>query len=153
MLYQLRNLKDSEKQEFFKGPYMVALLIGGADGELSNKEIDRVSEVIHVKTYSEKNDLEDFYKILDAQEAADEMNSILNAMPVAWEERHAELTNRLSALGAALKKLDKAYAVQYYNSLKDIAVQIANASGGVFGVGQINESEHEMLTLSMIEKP
>lgn len=153
MLYQLRNLKESEKQEFFKGPYMVALLIGGADGELTDKEINRVDEVIHVKTYSEHNDLEDFYKILDAQDAAAEMNGILGNMSTTWEERRAEITSRLSALGGALKKLDKAYAVQYYNSLKDIAVQIANASGGVFGVGQINETEHEVLNLSMIEKP
>jgi len=152
-MYQLRNLTETEKEYVLQGPIFVALLIGGADGEMSTKERERISELIHVKTYSLKNEVEELYEVLDKRDTNAQVDAILNSLPNNWEDRRVEISNQLSRVSKAIKKLDKAFATQYYKSLKGIAVAMANAAGGVFGIGAISESESEVLDLPMIEKP
>lgn len=152
-MYQLRNLTDSDKEAIIQGPLRVALLIAGADGTYKESEADRIRKIIHVKTYSEKSDVSEIYKILDSRNTLDEVNTILAKMPETWEDRSDALREDLAHIGKLLKKLDHVFAVQYYASLKSVAVNIANATGGIFGIGAIGEVEHELLTLPMIEKP
>lgn len=152
-MYQLRNLSEIEKESVLLGPVMVSLLIGGADGEMTGKEMERISELIHVKTYSLKNDVEELYLELEKKDVNSIVNGIVADMPEDWEARREVITAKLQTLSKSLKKMEKAFATQYLDSLKSIAVSIANAAGGVFGIGTISESESEVLDLPMIERP
>lgn len=152
-MYQLRNLTESDREAIIRGPIRVALLIAGADGEYTETEAERIRKIIHVKTYSEKNDVHEIYEILEQRNTLDEVNAILSGMPATWEERSNQLKEDLALVGRIMKKLDHVFAVQYYTSLKSVAVNIANATGGIFGIGAIGETESELLTLPMIEKP
>jgi hypothetical protein len=61
-------------------------------------------------------------------------------------------TVELTTLNTILPKLNPTYALQFRDSLHDIAVEVAKASGGIFGIGSIGEEEKELLDLPMIDK-
>jgi predicted nucleotidyltransferase len=109
--------------------------------------------VVKVKTYSEKSEVQEIYKILAEKDMEKTLQNMFANLPMDWEERREVLNDHLVSLNKILPKLDHIYAVQYYNSLKSVGVSVANASGGVFGIGAIGESEAEVLGLPMIEKP
>lgn len=154
MLYQLRNLNDAEKQTVKQAPIWVAILIADADGTISPQEMKRIKEVIHIKTYSEHNDVHFLYEEIDNEEKIDAVvEETLSELPESGEERKNALESKLEGLNKIFPKLEQAYARQYYNSIKDIAVAVANAGGGVLGVGKISPDEISRLKLSMIEKP
>lgn len=154
MLFQLRNLKDSEKETVKLAPIWVALYIANLDGKIEISELEKVKEVIHIKTYSEKNDVHYLYKELDNSSVLDDLIAgELTKLPQSVEERSAMLESRLAGLNQVFPKLDPEYTKQLYKSLRDIAVSVANAAGGVMGMGKITPEESEAIHLPMIEKP
>ena len=52
-----------------------------------------------------------------------------------------------------LIKLDKTLAIKFYESLKDFAKKIAEASGGVLGYMSIGYEESKLIQLKMIKDP
>ena len=156
MLFQLRNLSENEKDAVLSAPIYIGLLVGGADGELSEPELDRLVKVIEVKTFSEGNDVQNIYEAIE-EFSQDQVSAYVQKkiaqLPSDMGEREAELVSRLSRLNNILPKLNKTYARQYYNSLKDIAVSVANADGGFFGIAAISHEEKEFISLPMIEAP
>ncbi|MCB0735681.1 MAG: hypothetical protein KDC76_13950 [Bacteroidetes bacterium] len=155
MLYQLRNLNTREQELMMDGPVLVGILIGSADGNLSSEEVRRLNDLVKTKVYSEKNDVHLLYKQLAETDLSDRITAIAGetAEKDTVEEKEEFLIGRLAGLNPILKKLDHAYAVQYRDSLKDIAVGIANASGGILGIGRVSHEEEELLSLSFIEHP
>ena len=154
MLYQLRHLSDKERQTIKDAPIWVSLFIASANGHIDNKELKRIKDVIHVKSYSLKNDVHLLYEELDDASKIDALISeVIGSLPEDPEERVQNLYDRISQLNPILPKLDNTYARQYYKSLREIGVSVANASGGVLGVGKVGEEEHNLLELRMINRP
>ena len=56
-------------------------------------------------------------------------------------------------LNSTLPKLDKSFASNYYLCLKNIAVNIAQSSGGVLGLKKVGDEEAPLIELSMINNP
>ena len=51
------------------------------------------------------------------------------------------------------QKLDKKFAIKLYASLKETAIHIAEASGGVFGYMSVGYEESRLIDLKMIKDP
>jgi len=152
MIYQLNNLQASEKEIVEKAPLLVAVLIAGADGKLDKEELEEMARVVHVKSFSEQNDVGALYKELD-KDTNIKIGKLIYALPSNMEVREAELISQLTALNGIMKKMDSTFSAQLYNSLREIAVYVARASGGILGVGKINYQEDELVALPMLENP
>lgn len=152
MLSRISQLRSEEQDLIKKAPVLVGLLIASADHEIESSEIQRIVETVHVKTFSEKNDVSDIYHEIK-DDVMVMIKEMLAELPSDPEARLHELSNTLSGLNPIMKKLDNIFARQLYKSLKSLAISVANASGGVLGMGTLGPAEKALLGLDMIEDP
>lgn len=152
MLYQLRNLTETEQSIVLKSPVWVILLVACADHDIDEREIDRAKEIIHIKSYATKNDVKNVYKELE-KHLDEEIDAALKVLSPDGKERLLFLEENLAKLNKIFPKLEPTYASQLYNSLRSLALSVAQADGGFFGVGRISEDEEKFLSLPMLEKP
>jgi len=155
MLFQLRNLSDREYKLVMDAPILVGILIGSADGVLSEKEVNRLRELIQTKVYSEKNDVHLLYKKLAEDELSDNITSLAaqTAEFPTIELKEKFMIEQLQGLNKIWPKMNRGYAVQYHKSIRDIAIAVANSSGGILGMGRISFEEGELIDLKFITKP
>ena len=152
MLYQLRNLTDSERSTILNAPVWVTLLIACADNDLNAEEIKKAAKVIHARSFSEESDVRDLYKELD--EDFDHLVQIeINNLPLMGDERITQLVENLKKLNDILPKLENSYAAKFHQSLTKLASLVAQADGGFLGIGSISYKEAEYIKLPMISKP
>lgn len=152
MLYQLRNLTESEKNVMVNAPVWVTLLIACADNDLHADEIKKAEEIINTRSFTENSDVRELYKELN--EDFDHLVQIeINNLPLTGDERITQLVENLKQLNTIYPKLEHAYATQFHNSLKKLAALVAQADGGFFGIGSISYKEAEYIQLPMIETP
>ncbi|NUM30886.1 MAG: hypothetical protein HUU47_01000 [Bacteroidetes bacterium] len=152
MLYHISKLKQSEQELVRNVPILVSILIAGSDGVIEKNEIEKALKTIHTKSFSETSDIRYLYKDIE-NNAENAMNNMLKSLPEDHLEREAIITAELTKLNEIFPKLDKNIAIDFYKSLRNFAVQVANTSGGVLGVMKINYNEKEMLKLPMIKNP
>jgi len=69
------------------------------------------------------------------------------------EIRNGDITQELRKLNLILPKLDKHFAIIFYDSIEDWAKRIAEASGGILGYMSVTYEEAKLLTLKMIRSP
>ena len=153
MINQLHTLNEDEKKTILDAPFLVAILIAGADKNIDAAEKERTMKLIHTKTFSEHNELADnIFKELD-ENAEERWNNAALGLSANAKFRTPEIEERLSQLNDILPKLNLGFALEYYDSLKDFAVYVARASGGILGIAKISSVEKELLGLKMINKP
>ena len=153
MINQLHSLNEDEKKTILDAPLLVAILIAGADKNIDSAEKERTMKLIHTKTFSEHHEIADnIYKALD-QNAEERWNNVALGLSANPKFRTPEIQDRLKELNDILPKLNFGFALEYYESLKDFAVYVANASGGIFGIGSISDKEKVFIHLDMINKP
>ena len=153
MLFELRKLNSEEESIVLHAPIWTALLIGFADGELHTGELNKLREMIHVKTFSELNDVRKLYQELEKyEESAQILERELSMLPTNPEARIQYLEDNLSQLNDILPKLTTPYGRQFLHSLKEIAAAVANAEGGFLGFGTISRAESKYLHLPMINE-
>jgi tellurite resistance protein len=152
MLYQLKNLTESEQQTVLNAPIWVTLLIACADHDIDEKEIDRAKEIVHIKSFAEQNDVKELYQELDAQ-MDERIDSALKSLSAIGKDRLKLIEANLASLNSILPKLDANFATQLHSSLQNLAVYVAQSDGGVFGINRISDEENEYLKLPMITKP
>ncbi len=152
MLYQLQKLSEEEQTLVRRSPIWVTLLIACADFNIEESEIDRAKEIIHIKSFAVQNDVKNLYK--DLNEFVDEeIDSALQSLSADGKERLAFLEEQIAKLNNIFPKLDGTYATQLYNSLRSLAVSVARADGGFFGINAISEEEAQYINLPMLKKP
>ena len=152
MLYQLQKLSEEEQTLVRRSPIWVTLLIACADFDIEESEIDRAKEIIHIKSFAVQNDVKNLYKDLNEQ-VDEEIDFALQSLSADGKERLAFLEEHISKLNKIFPKLDPAYAAQLYKSLKSLAVSVARAEGGFFGINKIGEEEAQYINLPMLDKP
>ena len=152
MDFPLRNLNETEKDSMKSAPILAGLLIACVDGEVTEKELARIEQIIKTKTFSEHNDVHYLYTELANDSLNGRIKSVFADLGHSTDERVANATEALKGLNTILPKLNPTYALQFRDSLHDIAVEVAKASGGIFGMGSISEEEKELLNLPMIDK-
>lgn len=152
MLHQLRNLNQQEMDLLAAAPVWVMLLIACADQNIEEKEVNRGKEIIRIKSFAEKSDVRFIFSDLESQ-MDDIIDQSLKLLSADGEERMAFISAKLEELNDVLAKIERSFAIQFYNSLRDLAIYVAQASDSFFGVISINMEEKKYIKLPMLKKP
>ncbi|MBN8575813.1 MAG: hypothetical protein J0L66_02680 [Cytophagales bacterium] len=152
MNQELGKLTAQEIELLHKAPVLVSILIAGADGNIDNKEIKRAISLTESKQKKSKLRLSDFYTEV-ATDFEDKIRIVIQSLPSQVEKRTAEIAGQLSVLEPVLRKLSNELAIEFYQSLREIAKAIAESSGGMLGLNSIGDEEAPLLTLPMIKDP
>jgi hypothetical protein len=152
MLHQLRNLNQQEMDLLAAAPVWVMLLIACADQNIEEKEVNRGKEIIRIKSYAEKSDVRLIYSDLETQMDVI-IDEALKSLSADGAERIKFISGKLEELNDVLVKIERSFAIQFYNSLRDLAIYVAQASDSFFGVNAINKEEKKYIKLPMLRKP
>ncbi len=152
MLYQLEKLNEEEKELVLNAPAYITILIAGADDDITDAEIKRSLELVHIKTYSESIDIRDIYEKIDT-DFESRLSNLIHKLPSTLEERETVVIEALSKLNAIFRKMDERLSHKYYLSLLNFSAFIARAAGGVFGIERVSFREEKFVKLPMIQDP
>ncbi|MBX2966673.1 MAG: hypothetical protein KF845_11035 [Cyclobacteriaceae bacterium] len=152
MVPELHYLTASEMELIYKAPILVCILIAGADGEIDRKEIKEA--IRHVekgenRLVSSVSEL--FHEV--AQDFEDKMKILLQDYPYESTQRNPLIADELAGLSALWRKIDRAFAEEFYASLLVLAEKVAGSSGGLLGYNTIADEEARYIKLGMIKNP
>ncbi|MBL7857632.1 MAG: hypothetical protein JNM57_08075 [Cyclobacteriaceae bacterium] len=151
MIKEFDRLNDAETELMLKAPILVCILIAGADGTIDRKEI---KEAITIAQKSKKASgiLKPYFSEL-SQDFEDKLKITIQGYPYESTQRTPLLVEELASLNAIWPKINRDFAVSFYESLKEIAEKIASSSGGLLGMKKVGTEEARFLELPMIKKP
>jgi hypothetical protein len=150
MFKELRSLTDSEKDFLIKAPILVCILIAGADGTIDKKEVNEA--IGQAKKRQAQHGLSEFYAEV-GQDFEDKLKIVLRDYPSDPFQRNKIISEDLKMLNDILPKLEKGFAFRLYKSLREIAIKIAQSSGGILGMNSVGKAESEFVELPMITEP
>lgn len=152
MLYHISKLHRDEQELVKKAPLLISILVAGADGEIESEELQNAVRLVHTKSFSEASDIRHLYKEIDQNvEAA--LLQMIKGLPQDPAEREKRISEELSGLNQIFSKLDPQVAQDFYNSLRNFAVHVAQSTGGVLGMMKMHHHEKEVIKLPMLNKP
>ena len=152
MINYLDPLSDEEKLFLQKTPVLVAILIAGADNKIDKSEIKEALRISRYKPIRARILLKDFYSSIGDEFEYNLIEEIAS-LPREARKRTPLIVEELEKLNSILPKLDRKFAIQFYESMKDIAKKIAKASGGVLGYISVDYEESKLMELKMIKNP
>ncbi len=144
-----QNLNVTELQALKDALALVTILIGKADNEFDEKELELAKKITHIRTYNSPEYLHDFYLSVEA-EFNSTLDNLLNELPQDAALRNNEISTRLSSLNDILKKLDPKAGAQLYRGYTRLAQEVAKASGGFLGFLSVNSEEAKWIKLPML---
>lgn len=149
MIREFEKLTDSEIDLMLKAPVLVCILIAGADGTIDKKEIKEAITQTQKKTSAALAD----YLTEVSQDFEDKLKVLIQSYPHAPAERGAAIMKELGQLDTVFMKMDKRFAAQVYQLLRQLASKIASSSGGIWGLNTVTDEEAKYLDLSVIRDP
>jgi hypothetical protein len=152
MINYLDPLSEEEKLFLKKTPVLVAILIAGADNKIDKSEIKEALRISRYKPIKARILLKDFYSSIGDEFEFNLIEEIAS-LPREARKRTPLIVEELEKLNKILPKLDRKFAIQFYESMKDIAKKMAKASGGVLGYISVDYEESKLMELKMIKNP
>ena len=152
MIPEFNRLSTEETDLMFKAPFLIIILIAGADDKIDKHEMKQAISISKLKLKRARRELVEYYNIV-GQDFEDKLKIFIHDLPKDTGERNEEISKELVKLNDIFPKLDKKFAVNFYESMKDMAVKIAESSGGVFGFMSVGYEESKMIDLKMIREP
>ena len=152
MITEFQNLTAEESELLYKVPVLVSILVAGADSKIDKSEMKEAIMVMEMKPKKARKELLQYYQIA-GEDFEDKLMGTIQDLPTSASEREKNLIDELSKLNNILPKIDKGFAVKFYESIKDLATKIAEASGGVFGFMAVGYEESKVIDLKMIKDP
>ena len=149
MITEFEKLTDSEIDLMLKAPVLVCILIAGADGNIDKKEIKEAILLTKKKT----NATLAGYLNEVSQDFEDKLKVLIQSYPHTPAERAVAIMKELGQLDAVFTKIDRYFAAQIYQMLKQLASKIASSSGGIWGMNTVTDEEAKYLDLSAIHDP
>jgi len=146
---ELQQLSSDEQQQLLKAPALITVLIAAADGKIDKKETEWANKVVGYRDTVGNEDLFDYYHAV-GEKYESQVNDLL-ASEVGVQALIASISDELAASNTALGKINKAYAEKLLESWKSFAKQVAKASGGFLGFGDISAQEKQLMDLHMIK--
>lgn len=146
------KLSDSEIELMLRAPIVTCILIAGADNDIDRKEIQEAIQVARKKANKSKASLADFYRLV-GEDFEDKLKVIIQSFPGDAAARNPVIAEELGQLNAIWPKIDRGFAADFYQSLRDVALKIASSSGGLLGLRSIGEEEAKYVKLPMIKDP
>jgi len=152
MIPEFENLSATETDLMLKAPILACILIAGADGNIDRNEIQGAIELARKKQKRSKSNLLEFYGYV-GEDFEDKLKILIQTYPGKAPQRNPILVDELSNLNKILPKLEKSFALAFYHSIKEIAQETAESSGGLLGLNKIGDEEAKYLGLPMIKDP
>lgn len=152
MIPEFNRLNTEETDIMFKAPFLIIILIAGADDKIDKHEMKQAIAISKLKLKRARRELVEYYNIV-GQDFEDKLKIFIHDLPKDTGERNEEISKELAKLNDIFPKLDKKFAVNFYESMKDMAVKIAESSGGVFGFMSVGYEESKVVDLKMIREP
>lgn len=152
MVKEFESLNNSEIELLLKTPMLVCILIAGADGSIDRKEIKGAIELAQKKQRKGRAALLEYYQIM-AEDFEDKLKITIQSYPNEVKRREEAIVAELAELNHVLPKLPVGFASEFYNSMKGIALNIAESSGGILGMNKVGEHEERYINLPMIKQP
>jgi hypothetical protein len=147
---KIEHLSNAEKKLVLNAPILVTALISGADGDFHADEIKKAVKIIHIKTYSETRDVSGVYKSIDGH-SEEMIDDLIHHLPSSSKERNNIIVEQLKGLNEIFPKLDKNFAHDLYNSLRELAYYVSNA--GNMGIDFHSEQEKHFVKLDFLHVP
>ena len=151
MIHELRKLSEEEMEVLIKAPLLVSILIAGADGEIDRDEIDGAISAAKKKAKSQTS-LQSYYESV-SQDFEDKLKVLLQHYPSKPHLRAVSISKELARLNPIFAKVQGSLAIEIYESLLSLALNIAKSSGGFFGLSSVGEEEAKLVKLEMIKPP
>jgi hypothetical protein len=152
MIKQFKPLNDEEIELMGRAPILIAILVAGADNKIDKSEIKEALQISKYKPIKGRDLLVDFYKAISGDFEFNLIEEIAS-LPREARKRNPFIIAELEKLNKILPKLDRKFAIQFYESMKDIAKRIAKASGGVLGYISVDYQESKLMELKRIKNP
>lgn len=152
MIEEFKNLSPDEIETMYKVPVLVSILIAGADNEIDNSEIKKAVSLSKTKKIRARESLVDYYREA-GKDFEDKLKVMIQQYPSSAKERNPLIINELMRVNSILPKVDRRFAIEFYESVKDIARKIAEASGGLLGYMAVGYEESKLIGLQMIKDP
>ena len=152
MISHLDGLTDAEQEFMLKAPILVCILIAGADGDIDRDEIKGAISQAKKRQRNASDQMMELYREI-GEDFEDKLKILLQGYPVEVTQRNPLIVSELSELNQIFPKIDKSFATQYYQSICDLALKVAESSGGWFGMKSVGEAEAKYVKLPMIKDP
>ena len=152
MIEEFKHLSEEEIETMLQVPVLVSILIAGADGTIDKSEIRQAVSLSKLKQTKAREDLIDFYQEA-GKDFEDKMKIMIANYPSGAPERNKKIISELEKVNEILPKLDPKFSEEFYESIKDMAKKIAEASGGVLGYMAVGYEESKLIGLDMITDP
>ncbi len=150
MIPELRKLTEAEQDFFAKSPILVCILIAGADGTIDRKEVNEAIE--QAKKRQTQFGISEFYKEV-GEDFEDKLKIVLREYPFDPAQRNSQIAEELKKLNDIMPTLSKDFSVKFYKSLRELALKIAQSSGGILGMKSIGKEESQYVNLPMLKEP
>ncbi len=150
MAVELGHLRSEELEQLYEAFPLIALLIAGADGDISDAEIEWSKKITHIRSYKMKADLKVFYSEVDDR-FYKSFDHFRDLMPAGVKERTEAISERLSKINYILAKLEPETGAKLYKGFVTFAEQVAKSDGGVMGFFTFSREEAGLLNLPMID--
>ena len=151
MAPELKRLAPEELDLLSRAPILGSILIAGADGNIDRSEIQGAVQTAQKKSRG-KSSLQAYYQEV-VTDFEDKLKVILHNYPGDAGQRNNEISHELTGLNSIFKKVEGTLPGDIYESLKNLAMNIAKSSGGIFGMSSIGPEEARYVDLNMIAPP
>jgi hypothetical protein len=152
MIPAFDKLNDAEVETMLRAPLLVCILIAGADGTIDRKEMQKAVELSKKKSNKVRGTLAEYYRMV-TEDFEDKLKIVMQSLPLDDKERNHEISEELGNINQIMPRLEKNLAREFHLSLRYIAAQIAESSGGLLGIKSIGEEEEHYVELPMIKAP
>lgn len=152
MIKQFSYLSKKEEALLLDAPVLITILVASSDEGIDRKEIHRGLDLLKWKRIHARPDLHDYYQEVN-KHFSSRMDALLAELPSETKKRHQEIGQRLVGLNQIFPKFDRGFAEQLYASYRELAKNVAEASGGFLGYLSINIKESDLIKLPMIDDP
>ena len=146
------NLSEQEYDILIKTPALVTILIAGADEHIDKAEKKWAAKIVQYRKFTSTKVLHTYYEEID-QNFESMLNDLIEVSGDDAKSRKEIIGNELSKLNVILPKIEQDYVKKLIESWKSLAVHVAEASGGIFRLGNISKDERELIELPMIKYP
>ena len=149
MIKEFSDLPAEEQNALLDAIPKITVMIAGADGSVSETEINWAEKVAHMRSYSNEPQLQSYYEAIDQDMDAKISDIIKNSSrdPYVMVDAIAE---DLKGLNDILPKLEYNFRLALYRSFLSFAKQVAQADGGLLGFLAIHGEEADLIELPML---
>ena len=143
------HLEEKDYQNLKSSFSKIAALVGTADGEMDEKEMEWAKKITRIRTYAGEDLLFEFYKDVD-QDIDEHVLEEVHAFKKDPDKYASLVAEALSQVNMILHKVHPKIGARLYNDLVTYAQHVAKASGGFMRFFSVSGMERKWVELPML---